>query len=210
MRPLMGIYVRILVFSKLLIVTALLYGCSAQPSLRPLSANAVVLAYGDSLTYGTGTAQQYSYPAVLQTLSGHTVINGGVSGEVTADGLKRLPELLDEHLPELLILCHGGNDLLKKQPQEATANNIEAMILAAQQRNIQVVLLAVPKPGLLLELPEHYKAIAEKYNLPLEEGLLRELERNPKMKSDYVHFNRKGYAKMAEAIYTLLQDTGAL
>ena len=82
----------------------------------PLAKDAVILAFGDSLTYGTGTNKNFSYPALLEKLTQHKVINKGVPGEISSAGLKRLPKLLDQYKPRLLILIHGGNDILKKIP----------------------------------------------------------------------------------------------
>jgi len=99
--------------SVILLAGVLLAACSSQPQLPKLTPDAAILAFGDSLTYGSGADRGESYPAVLSRLSGLEVINAGVPGEVTSQGVMRLPDLLDEHLPQLLFLCHGGNDLIQ-------------------------------------------------------------------------------------------------
>lgn len=89
-------------------------GCADEvPALRPLTNGSVLLAFGDSLTFGNGANEATSYPAVLVSLIGRQVVRSGVPGEVCADGLARLPEVLEQHTPKLMILCHGGNDLLR-------------------------------------------------------------------------------------------------
>ena len=102
--------------------------------LAKLPGDAVVLAFGDSLTFGTGTTPEKSYPAVLESRIGRKVVAAGIPGEVSAAGLERLPEVLDEVKPRLLILCHGGNDMLRKLNLQQAADNIRAMVRLARSR----------------------------------------------------------------------------
>ena len=127
--------------APLLFVALLPAGCGDQPELPALAAADVILAFGDSLTYGTGAREDESYPAVLARLSGHEVVNAGVSGEISAEGVARLGGVLDEYRPGLLLLCHGGNDMLRQMDSKAMENNLRAMIHQAQERNIPVILL---------------------------------------------------------------------
>jgi lysophospholipase L1-like esterase len=130
-------------------IPTLLAGCGERvPPLPRLDANAVVLAFGDSLTYGTGASTPESYPAVLERLIGRKVVSAGVPGEVSATGLKRLPEALEQAQPKLLILCHGGNDYLRKLPEAQAAANVRAMVKLARDKGVGVVLVGVPKLGL--------------------------------------------------------------
>lgn len=194
-----------------LILTTGLVACSSgTPSLPPLPANAVILAFGDSLTAGSGAGTAHGYPATLGTLSGRIVINAGVPGEVTEQGRARLPQLLDHYQPKLLILCHGGNDLLRRLPKDQTVANLKAMIETAQQRGISVVLVGVPTPGLFLSAAPFYEELAEQMAIPYEGEALPDLEGDPQMKSDPIHLNEAGYRRLAEAIYEVLRRSGAL
>ena len=103
-------------------------GCDQTPKIEPLGDDAVILAFGDSLTFGTGAKKPQAYPAQLQALVSRTVINAGVPGEVSHTGLRRLPALLKQHQPNLVIICHGGNDILRRLNLQQTRNNIQAMI----------------------------------------------------------------------------------
>ena len=171
----------------------------------------MIVAFGDSLTYGAGASPQHDYPAVLAELSGHTVINAGISGEISAEGLQRLPELLDEIQPQLLLLIHGGNDILRKLPAEQTREHLRAMIRAAKERHIDVVMLGVPTPGLvLLRSADFYAELADAEQVPIDVEALPDILANKTLKSDAIHPNDGGYRQMAERILALLYGSGAL
>lgn len=189
-----------------------LLACSDSASrLPPLSPEAVILAFGDSLTHGTGADRTQSYPVQLARLTGREVINAGVPGEVTASGRQRLPGLLDRHKPGLLILCHGGNDLLRKLDLDATRNNLQAMLTEARTRDIPVVLLGVPRPGLfLLESAELYEELAEQHGMPYEGDIIPAVESDNSLKADPIHPNAEGYRQIAQAVQRLLRNSGAL
>lgn len=187
-----------------------LAACSGSPQLPKLPAGGVILAFGDSLTYGTGAAGSESYPADLARLSGHPVVNAGVPGEISATGAARLPALLDRVQPALLILCHGGNDMLQRLDPAAMERNLRAMVAAAQRRDIPVVLIGVPKPGLLLTTAKAYERVAGETHVPIEDDILADILRKRALKSDLVHPNAQGYRLMASTIYALLKAKGAI
>lgn len=193
------------------IVILIASGCGEKnSSFSALSSSSVILAYGDSLTYGYNVKRSESYPAKLEVLTGISVINSGVSGEVSAQGLKRLPKVLDEHHPQLLILCHGGNDLLRKMDLEEMESNIRSMIQLSLDRDIPVILLGVPKPGIFLSSFDVYKKIANSMNIIFIDDLISDVLGDKSLKSDSIHPNKKGYNVMAEEIYSLLLDKGAI
>lgn len=179
-------------------------GCDSVPGIKPFNQESVVLAFGDSLTHGTGVSKGQSYPDVLSELLGRQVINVGIPGEVSAAGLKRLPAVLEEHNPTLVILCHGGNDFLRKLDQATTSSNLDAMITLIRSRGADVVLVGVPKLGFGLQVPELYSQIADRYTIPLQRKILVDLLADNSMKSDAIHPNATGYRLMAEAIYDLI------
>ncbi len=179
-------------------------GCDSGPGIKPFNQESVVLAFGDSLTHGTGASAGQSYPDVLSELLGRQVINGGIPGEVSAAGLKRLPAVLEEYKPTLVILCHGGNDFLRKLNQTTTSSNLDAMITLIRSRGADVVLVGVPKFGFGLQVPELYSQIADQHTIPLQKEILVDLLIDNSMKSDVIHPNATGYRLMAEAIYDLI------
>ena len=188
----------------------LLPACSPAPQLPLLAADAVILAFGDSITAGTGAGETESYPAVLASLTGRKVINAGVPGEVSADGVQRLPGLLEREHPSLLILCHGGNDLLGHLDHQLLAGNLRAMIRIAGERGVPVLLVAVPSPDLSLKPPPLYEELSREFRIPIEGKALRHVLGKGSLKSDYIHPNTAGYRLLAENLATLLKKSGAL
>lgn len=188
----------------------LITACGTESSLKPLVMDKPILAFGDSLTYGYGAKPNQSYPAHLSKLLNLEVINEGISGEVSKDGLRRLADLLDEYQPQLLILCHGANDMLKKQNLDNMERNLSNMIEMAQQRDIQVVMMSVPEASLFLPDIAQYQSLAEKYNIPLENDIIKEVVKQAALRSDAIHPNAAGYSLIAEALYALLEENGAL
>lgn len=186
-----------------------LAGC-AEPALQPLAPDAVILAFGDSLTAGVGASRAQSYPQVLQELSGRKVFNAGISGDTTAGGLQRLPATLENSNPGLMILLLGGNDILGRHDLTETRENLAAMIEMAQARNVPVVLLGVPELRLFSSVTPLYNELAEQYEVVYADALLAGLLRNPRYKSDPIHLNAEGYSALAVGIYELLIASGAL
>ena len=184
--------------------------CSSGTKLPRLASDAVILAFGDSLTFGTGAEPSESYTAVLGKMIGRKVVNAGIPGEVTGEGLSRLPKVLDKVKPALMILCHGGNDLLRRLNQQHAAQNLRAMIRLARERQVSVVLVAVPSPGVSLSPPPIYREIATEFKIPLEEKTLAAVLADGSFKSDYIHPNAAGYHRMAETLATLLKKSGAI
>ena len=184
--------------------------CGERPKLERLPASAVVLAFGDSLTFGTGAAEAESYPAQLESLIGRRVVRAGVPGEVTAQALERLPAALEEHAPRLLILCIGGNDFLRRLGNAQAERNVRAMVQLAKSRGINVLLIGTPEPGLLPSPPAFYAAVAKDLGVPYEEGVITEVLKDASLKSDPIHPNARGYRVIAERLAARLKKSGAL
>jgi lysophospholipase L1-like esterase len=194
----------------LVLAVALAAGCGDKPKLSRLPGDAVVLAFGDSLTFGTGAAESESYPAQLEKLIGRRVVRAGVPGEVTAQALARLPAALDEHAPRLLLLCIGGNDFLRRLGNSQAEANVREMVKLARSRGVEVLLIGTPEPGITVTPPPFYAGIAKQFTLPYEESAIGEVLRDSGLKSDPIHPNARGYGIIAERVAERLRKSGAI
>jgi lysophospholipase L1-like esterase len=185
-------------------------GCGERAQLERLAPDAVILAFGDSLTYGTGAAEDESYPAQLEKLIGRRVVRAGVPGEVTAQALARLPAALEEHAPRLLLLCIGGNDFLRRLGNPQAEKNVREMVQLAQSRGVAVLLIGTPEPGLAVSPPAFYAGIAEDYRLPYEGAIIGEVLKDRSLKADPLHPNARGYRLIAERLAETLRESGAI
>lgn len=194
----------------LLCIALLVSACGDAPKLAPLAPEATLLAFGDSLTYGTGASEQDSYPAQLEKLIGRRVVRAGVPGETSAHALARLPGALDEHQPALLLLCIGGNDFLRNLGKAQVAENVRRMVALAKARGAGVLLIGTPEKGFTLTPPAFYGELARQLGIPYEGKVIGEILRNSELKSDTIHPNARGYRLIAERVAALLKKAGAL
>ena len=195
----------------LALCAALLAGCGPSvPKLSKLAPTDVIVAFGDSLTFGTGASEAESYPVVLGQLIARKVVRAGVPGEVTEGGLARVQEVIDEHKPKLMIVCLGGNDMLRKVDVAQTKANLRTLIKTIQSQGIAVVLVGVPKPALVTSAAPFFDEIAKELGIPYEGKIVTDVLYQRDQKSDAIHPNAKGYRRMAEAIAALLKKAGAV
>ena len=194
-----------------LLLIAALASCGQKvPRLTPVGPGDVIVAFGDSLTYGTGAAEHESYPAVLAQLIQRNVVRSGVPGETTGGGLARLEHVIEEHRPALMIVCLGGNDMLRKLDETQTRNNLREIIKTIKGQGIAVALVGVPKPALITSAPAFYAELAQEFDIPYDSKVVTDVLYRAELKADPIHPNAKGYRRIAEAIAELLKKAGAI
>jgi lysophospholipase L1-like esterase len=191
-------------------LAALLAACERKPTLPKVGPDDVIVAFGDSLTHGTGADTDSAYPAVLAALTARTVVNAGVPGETTASGLARLPAVLAEHRPRLVLLCLGGNDMLRRAPAAQTEQNLHELVQTIRASGAEVVLIAVPEPALFGGTPEFYTRVARDLRLPIEDDAFSTVLKDNRLKADPIHANAAGYRIVAERLAEFLRESGAL
>lgn len=164
-----------------------------------------IIAFGDSLTEGKGAGKELSYPAVLSKNMGIPILNMGVSGDTTADGLARLKRDVLSRDPRIVLLGLGGNDFLRKNDKIATFENLRQIIKAIQQTGALVILISVDFP-LGGSWAKMYRELARETGCPHVPDQLGGIFGHRELMSDEVHPNHKGYAIMAEKIQPVLEQ----
>ena len=188
--------------------------CSKQAKYAVVPKDAIVLVLGDSLSFGTGAKEGEDYPTILAQTTGWKMINAGVPGNTSAGGLERLPLLLTEHQPQLLIVELGGNDFLHQLPPDQTEANLKAILSLAKAQHIQTVLVAIPELNALRaavgNLTDHamYERIAKETATPVIADVFSDVLSDRALKSDQIHPNATGYSKVSVKLYESLKELG--
>lgn len=173
-----------------------------------------VLILGDSLSYGTGANAGEDYPSLLAKTTGWKIMNEGVYGNTTAQGLERLPALLEKAQPKLLIVQLGGNDFLQQKPQTETIANLKAILALAKEKGVTSVMVAIPELSPLKaafgNLSDHplYEKLAQETATPLVTDVFSDVLSDATLKADQVHPNAQGYAIVAKNMAIKLQLLG--
>ncbi len=175
----------------------------------------VIVALGDSLTAGYRLAPEDSFPAQLQRridAAGYPyrVVNAGVSGDTTAQGLNRLAAVRELN-PEIVILALGSNDGLRGTPVAAIRSNLEKIIAELQQDGVRVLLagLQIPPnygPAYTKDFRDIYPALSQQYRLPTVPFLLEGVGGVAALNlDDGIHPNTQGYERVAANVWAVLE-----
>lgn len=198
------------------LLTLLLTACGDEQRYTPLPKTATVAILGDSLSYGTGAAKGQDYPSLLAANTGWNIINAGMPGDTSADGLERLQDLLDSHEIDLLIVELGGNDFLRRMPEAETMNNLKSILTEIKANNIQPLLVAIPEfspiGAAVGSLSDHrmYEQLAKETDTPLIEDIFSDVLAKNALKSDPIHPNAEGYRLIEENLRKALTKMGFL
>ncbi|MCX7149560.1 MAG: arylesterase [Rhodocyclales bacterium] len=197
-----------------LAVLVLAVACGGTRKEAALPAGSKVLALGDSLTAPHGVKPGEDWPTLLAQKTGWVVINAGISGDTSAGALARLPALLDEHQPQLVLVSLGGNDMLRRLPQGQTVTHLGSMLDMVKARGARAVLLATPKPSIAgavfnnLSPADFYAEVAKDKKVPLIEDAIADVLSDTNLKGDQLHPNAAGHALLADKIHAALKKIG--
>jgi lysophospholipase L1-like esterase len=201
---------------KLLIIISLVVGAAIwqlgmifwenYPIINFPPKGRVIVALGDSLTEGVGaTSKATGYIGILEERLLITITNKGVRGDTTEDALKRLDRDVLSENPDIVIILLGGNDYLKKIPEQQTFENLHTIITRIQEKGAVVILLGV-RGGLVGDkFADDFEKLAEETGSLFVPNILEDIIGNPKLMSDAIHPNDSGYLKVADKIAPTLE-----
>lgn len=197
--------------------------CNALLVAMALAAPVKVLVLGDSLSAAHNIPPSAGWVALLQArlrepdrlrpgMPAPEVINASISGETSAGGLARLPELLARHRPQIVVLELGGNDGLRGQPPAQLAANLEAMIGLSRAAGAQVLLLGIDLPSnygnaYRERIRRVYQDLAQRLNVPLVPFLLDGIALDPaRMQADGIHPTADAQPAVLDNVWPLLRE----
>ena len=189
------------------LIAALLYWWINRPPVPinlPPTATGPWVAFGDSLTEGYGATEGHAYPALLSRSLGVPIINLGVSGDTTADGLKRLDAVARQQ-PRVVLLCFGGNDALGQMPLLRTLANLGVIIDRLHAEGSFVVLIGIRSASLRDKNEKTFARLAREKRVLYVPDFLRGLAFKPVYMSDAIHPNDEGYKRFAERLERVLR-----
>lgn len=199
----------------LLLALLLLGGCSDQgKSFTALDPGAVVLAFGDSVTYGVGAKRGEDYPTLLARDTGWQVINARISGDTAQRAVNRIGPLLERHQPSLVIVELGGNDFLRKQPESQVKEHLRSILRTCQTFGVPTALVSVPRLSLLraglgsLSDSAIYEELAAEEDVLLIPDVFSQILSDESLLADRIHPNSNGYKFLSAGILQALQTAG--
>jgi acyl-CoA thioesterase-1 len=174
-----------------------------------------IICFGDSLTAGYGTDVGQAYPDHLQAELDHTgysyrVVNAGVSGNTTKDGVERIPSVLAMK-PAIVVVEFGGNDGLRGLRIADTRANLDKIVSTLTASGTKVVMAGITLPpdygpDYIKQFNETYSLLASKYHVPLFPFLLKGVFGvDGMMQADRTHATAQGNKVVAENVLTLIR-----
>ncbi|SEI71521.1 acyl-CoA thioesterase-1 [Allopseudospirillum japonicum] len=204
----------ILYFGLPLMILAYTYSCSVASTPESLPQEGNILVLGDSLSAAYGIAPESGWVALLQTHLqefgyAHQVVNASISGETTGGGLVRLPALLRQHRPVLVLVELGGNDGLRGLPPVAIRNNLAQILQLTQEAGAQAMLLGIYLPPNYGEIYTQkfaniYPELANQYDVPVIPFILAGIADQPEsglMQEDGIHPTQDAQPKILDNIW---------
>ncbi len=162
-----------------------------------------VVAFGDSLVSGNGSTPGNDFVSLLSVKINEPIINLGISGNTTRDGLARIDEIFDKN-PRIVLLLLGGNDYLKRIPSEETFKNLREIISRLEEKGILVVLLGIRGGVLVDHFDADFEDLARENGTAYVPDVLDGIFGKNNLMSDTIHPNDEGYKIIADRVFTVV------
>ena len=188
---------------------------ATPPAAPPVAARPRLVVLGDSIAAGYGLRRDESFPARLQERIdreglGFEVVNAGVSGDTSAGGLRRLDWALDGDV-RVLVLELGGNDGLRGLPPAELKKNLTAIVRAARERHLAVLLCGMEAPpnagaAYATAFREAFSAVAREERVPFVRFVLDKVAGIDGLnQDDGIHPNARGARIVADTVWPSLR-----
>ena len=164
-----------------------------------------IIAFGDSLVQGVGAAEGADFVSLLSKEIGEPIVNAGISGNTTVDGLARLEKDVLSKNPKIVILLLGGNDYLRKIDKKITFNNLQKMVDEIHKTGAIVLLLGV-RGGLLRDTYRgDFDDFAKRNHVAYVPNVLDNILGDAELMADQIHPNASGYKIIAAKVASVLR-----
>ncbi|MDD4980238.1 MAG: GDSL-type esterase/lipase family protein [Candidatus Omnitrophica bacterium] len=174
----------------------------AKKEIKNIDSQGVnIICFGDSITFGYGAQSGEDYPTAMAKLTVIPVLNMGIDGDTSVEALKRLNSDVLTRQPLVAIIEFGGNDFLRKIPQETTIVNVREMVEKIQAVGAMVAVVDISTGPFLAEYRKGFSKICKEKGAIFIPGALSGIITNPRLKSDFIHPNCDGYKLIAQRIY---------
>ena len=180
-------------------------GWGSPSKISPRAAGTVI-AFGDSLTEGTGASPGNDYPAILSRKFNIQIVNAGRAGDTTTVALDRLDRDVLAKDPRLVMVFLGGNDILRQIPKATTFENLRAILGKLQKKGAAVLLIGFEQGRPLDSYGRAFADLAKEKNVEFIPDILGGVYGHPELMSDELHPNDKGYAMIANRIEPVLRS----
>ena len=176
------------------------------PSVRnPTPTGENIICFGDSLTFGTGAAENMDYPFQLSRMISKPIINAGVPGDTTAMAMARLEEDVLSKSPRMVLITLGGNDLKNRISKETAYQNLKNIIVSIQDRGALVIVGGISIPFWGRGFGEMYQKVCKETQALLIPNIFDGIIGDKSLMSDPIHPNDKGYTLMAQKFYQAMK-----
>ena len=194
-----------IILSGLILLAGYRFITSTHQDFDNLSAGLRIIAFGDSLTYGTGATSGKDYPSQLSKMISRPVINAGVPGDTTARALKRLEKDVLANSPDIVLITLGGNDLKNGIDADVAFKNLEMIVNLIHNQGARVIIGGLSIPFRDRGYGRGFKKLADETGAKLIPNILDGIMGNRKLMSDPIHPNDAGYKLLAERFYEAMQ-----